>query len=65
MTPSRSDRSPATKSLVIPTSEYGEGRNIILITTRTVYTVALGELLEHHPDWTWVAIDIVSRTPRD
>jgi hypothetical protein len=65
VTPSRSDRSPAAKSLIIPTSEYGEGRNSILITTRTVYTVALGEALERHLDWTWAAIDIVSRTARE
>jgi len=63
--PSRPDRPLAAKTLVIPTSEYGAGRNIILITTRTVYTVALREPLERHPDWTWAAIDIVNRTARD
>jgi len=56
---------PAAKTLVIPTSEYSEGRHVILITTRTVYTVALREPLERHPDWTWVAIDIIERTARD
>ena len=56
---------PAAKTLVIPTSEYSEGRHVILITTRTVYTVALREPLERHPDWTWVAIDIIERTARE
>jgi hypothetical protein len=60
----RFDR-PSAKTLVVPSSEYTEGRHIILITTRTVYTVALRESLERRPDWTWVAIDIVERTARD
>ena len=61
---SRADRATA-KTLVIPTSEYADGRHIILITPRTVYTVALREPLERHPGWTWVAIDIVAQTARD
>jgi hypothetical protein len=63
--PSRPDRPLAAKTLVVPSSEYGEGRNVILITTRSVYTVALREPLERHPDWTWVAIDIVHCAARD
>ena len=63
--PSRPDRPLAAKTLVIPSAEYADGRNIILITTRTVYTVAVREPLERHPDWTWVAIDIVDRTARE
>ena len=63
--PSRPERPLAARTLLIPTSEYAAGRNVILITTRTVYTVALREALERHPDWTWAAIDIVDRTARD
>ncbi len=62
--PSRPERPLAAKSLIIPSSEYGERRHMILITTRTVYTVALRDLLERHVDWTWVTIDIVDRTAR-
>ena len=61
---SRADRGTA-KTLVIPASEYAEGRQIVLITPRTVYTVALRELLERHPGWTWVAIEIIGQTARD
>jgi hypothetical protein len=61
---SRPDRATA-KTLVIPSSEYAEGRHIILITPRTVYTVALREPLERHPGWTWVAIEIIGQTARD
>ena len=63
--PSRPERPLAARTLVVPTSEYAAGRNVILITTRTVYTVALREALERHPDWTWAAIDIVDRAARD
>lgn len=63
--PSRPERPLAAKSLIIPSSEYGERRHMILITTRTVYTVALRDLLEQHLDWTWVTIDVVDRTARD
>jgi len=62
--PSRPDRPLGAKTLIIPTSEFGAGRNVVLITTRTVYTVALREPLERHPEWTWVAIDVVERKAR-
>jgi cyclic-di-GMP-binding protein len=62
---SRGEHPVAAKTLVIPSGEYAEGRNVILITPRTVYTVAVREPLERHPDWTWVTIDIVDRTARD
>jgi hypothetical protein len=63
--PSRPDRPLGVKTLVVPATEYVQGRRIILITPRTVYTVALGEALEHHTDWIWATMDIVDRTVRD
>jgi hypothetical protein len=63
--PSRPDRPLAAKTLAVPSSEYAEGRSVVLVTTRTVYTIALREPLERHPDWTWAAIDIVDRAARD
>jgi hypothetical protein len=62
--PSRPKQPLAAKSLVIPTSEYAGERSIVAITSETVYTVVLRELIEQHSDWSWVAIEIVNRTAR-
>jgi len=63
--PSRPDKPLAMKTLIIPTSEYVEGRNVILTTANSVYTVALRHLVEQRPDWCWVTIQIVEKTPRE
>jgi hypothetical protein len=60
----RPDHPLATKTMIVPTSEYGDGQQIIVITARAVYTVALREALERHPEWTWAAIEIVERASR-
>ena len=56
--PSRPDKPLAMKTLIIPTSEYAEGRNVLLTTANSVYTVALAPsgraaarlVLGDHPD---------------
>ena len=63
--PSRSDKPLAMKTIIIPTSEYVEGRNVILTTANSVYTVALRHLVEQRPDWCWATIQIVEKTPRE
>ena len=63
--PSLPDRVPGPQSLIIPASEYGAGRQVILVTQRTIYTVALRQVLEQHVDWVWVAIEIVTQSARD
>jgi len=62
--PSRPRQPLAAKSLVIPTSQYGGGRRVVVITGETVYSVVLRELIERHADWSWVAVDIADRTTR-
>ena len=62
--PSRPKQPLAARSLVIPTSEYADGRGIVVVTAGTVYAVVMRELLERQADWSWVAIDIVDRTSR-
>jgi hypothetical protein len=62
--PSRPENPVSAKTLVIPTSEYAHGRNVMLITARAVYTVALRKPVEQRPEWTWAAMEIVSKTPR-
>ena len=60
--PSRPDKPLAMKTVIVPTSEYAEGRNIILTTAHSVYTVSLRHLVEQRPDWSWVTIQIVERS---
>jgi len=63
--PSRPDKPLAVKTLIIPTSEYSEGRNVILTTANSVYTVALRYLVEQRPDWSWATIQIVEKRARE
>jgi len=62
--PSRPDKPLSVKTLIVPTQEYVEGRSVILTTGRSVYTVALRQLVEQRADWSWAAIQIVEKKPR-
>jgi cyclic-di-GMP-binding protein len=62
--PSRPDKPLSVKTLIVPTQEYTEGRNIILTTGRSVYTVALRHLVEQRAEWSWAAIQIVDKKAR-
>ncbi len=62
--PSRPDKPLAMKTVIVPTSEYAEGRNVVLTTTHSVYTVSLKHLVEQRPDWSWVTIQIVEKKSR-
>ncbi|HVP87876.1 MAG TPA: hypothetical protein VMU79_07345 [Casimicrobiaceae bacterium] len=63
--PSRPDKPLAVKTLIVPSSEYSEGRNVILTTANSVYTVALRYLVEQRPDWSWATIQIVEKIARE
>ena len=54
----------SVKTLIIPTQEYSEGRNVTLTTGRSVYTVALRHLVEQRAEWSWAAIQIVEKKSR-
>ncbi len=62
--PSRPDRPLAVKTVIVPSSEYVDGRCVILATGRSIYTVALRTIMEQRADWTWCAIQIVEKRPR-
>ena len=62
--PSRPDKPLAVKTLIVPTQEYSEGRSVILTTGRSVYTVALRQLVEQRADWSWATIQIVEKKSR-
>lgn len=59
--PSRPDKPLAVKTLIVPTSEYSEGRQLVLQTGRSVYTVALRQLVEQRSEWSWASIQIVEK----
>ena len=63
--PSRPDKPLAMKTVIVPTSEYAEGRNVVLTTTHSVYTVSLNHLVEQRPDWSWVTIQIIEKKSRE
>jgi hypothetical protein len=62
--PSRPDKPLAVKTLIVPTSEYSEGRNVILMTGRSVYTVAFRHLVEQRAEWSWATIQILEKKSR-
>jgi hypothetical protein len=62
--PSRPDKPLVVKTLIVPTTEYAEGRKVILMTTRSIYTIVLRQLVEQRADWCWTAIQIVEKQPR-
>jgi len=62
--PSRPDKPLVVKTLIVPTHEYAEGRKVILTTGRSIYTVALRQLVEQRADWCWVAIQIIDKQVR-
>jgi cyclic-di-GMP-binding protein len=63
--PSRPEKPLAVKTLIVPTSEYADGRNLILTTGHSVYTIALRHLVEQRADWSWAAFQIVDKKPTD
>jgi len=63
--PSRPDKPLSIKTLIVPTSEYADGRNVILTTANSVYTLALKHLVEQRPDWSWATVQIVEKRGRE
>jgi len=63
--PSRPDKPLSVKTLIVPTAEYADGRQLILATERSVYTVALKHLVEQRSEWSWAAIQIVEKQARE
>jgi len=61
--PSRPEKPLQVKTLIVPTSEYADGRLVILATGRSMYTIALRHLVEQRADWSWVAFQIVDKRP--
>lgn len=63
--PSRPEKPLTVKTLIVPTSEYADGRNVILTTGRSVYTIALRHLVEQRAEWSWSAFQIIDKKPTE
>jgi hypothetical protein len=63
--PSRPEKPLAVKTLIVPTPEYAEGRQIILSTEHSIYTISLRHLVEQRAEWSWVAFQIVDKRPTE
>jgi hypothetical protein len=62
--PSRPDKPLMVKTIIVPTAEYAEGRNVLLTTGRSVYTMVLRHLIEQRADWSWTAVQVAEKKPR-
>jgi len=63
--PSRPDKPLTVKTVIVPNSEYAEGRHLLLTTANSVYTVAFRHLVEQRPEWSWATIQIVEKRARE
>lgn len=63
--PSRPDKPLTVKTVIVPTPEYSEGRKLVLTTSRSIYTIALRQLVEQRADWSWAAIQVVDKKTRN
>jgi hypothetical protein len=63
--PSRPDKPLTMKTVIVPNSEYAEGRNVLLTTANSVYTVSFRHLVEQRPDWSWATIQIIEKRARE
>jgi len=61
--PSRPEKPLTVKTLIVPTSEYADGRNLILTTGHSVYTIVLRHLVEQRAEWSWTAFQIIDKKP--
>ena len=53
------------RTLIVPSSEYAEGREVILDSGPSVYTIRLRHVVEQCADWCQVAIQTVAKQPKE
>ena len=64
MPPSRLDTRLAARTLIIPASEYFEGRHVVLTTAHSNYAVTLGHVIDQRADWSWVTMEVSAKAAR-
>jgi hypothetical protein len=55
------DSDTAVQSLIVPAQEYQPGRKVKLQTTRAMFPIRFGRLVEQQPDWVWAAVEPLER----
>ena len=63
--PSRPEKPLTVKTLIVPTAEYADGRNLFLTTGRSIYTIVLRHLVEQRAEWSWASFQIVDKKSMD
>jgi hypothetical protein len=53
----RLDGTAGVKSLMLPVSEYQQGKRLTLVTAKGIFRVVLGGAIEQHADWVWTAVE--------
>jgi hypothetical protein len=54
----------AVRTLVVPSSEYSEGGEVILDSGPSEYTIRFRHVVEQGADWSRVAVQVVSKVPK-
>lgn len=62
--PSRHHTPVLAKSVILPSCDYSAGRELILTSPRSIYTVALRSIVEQRGDWCWATLSIVAKEAR-
>ena len=57
LTLKKTESDPGVQSLVLPASEYHAGKRLTLVTSKTIYRVVLGSVMEKQPEWVWTAVE--------
>lgn len=62
--PSRHHKPVLAKSVILPVADYSAGRELILTTPRSIYTITLRNVVEQRGDWCWATLSIVAKETR-
>jgi len=57
----RRDDQAGVQSLIVPAAEYQPNRKVRMQTSRAVFPVRFGRLVEQQPDWVWAAVEALER----
>jgi hypothetical protein len=55
------DDETGVQSLIVPAPEYQPGRKVKMQTSRAMFPVRFGRLVEQQPEWVWAAVDPLER----
>ena len=62
--PSRHHNPVLAKSVILPAVDYSAGRELLLMTPRSIYTIALRNVVEQRGEWCWATLSIVAKEAR-